>query len=209
MASFTASIPTFFNALTSTLPRKCLTSSLIWLTADSLSQHLIEKKPLSSHDFMRSLKHSIYSGVILAPSLAIWSNLTKEVVLRTNSRTVAARVALDQLVMAVVGLSMFGSYCTLTSGGGSKDIIERLDRVSTLLLSFLHLPISRPDFQWRPTPTHFDFQTWKTTLTTSWSIWIPAQFINYALVPPQQRILVMYVPASAQQVVHIPHFLQF
>jgi len=133
MAAFSSSIPIFFTSLTSTFPRKCLTSSIIWLTADGLSQHLIENKAFHSHDYLRSVKHSLYGGLILAPSMSLWLTLTKEVVLKggpTSGRTVAARVALDQLVMAVVGLSMFGTYSTLTNGGGSREIVERLDRVS-------------------------------------------------------------------------------
>lgn len=39
------------------------------------------------------------------------------------------RVALDQLVMAPIGLSMFFTYMTLAEGGGRKEILKKFDHV--------------------------------------------------------------------------------
>lgn len=86
------------HASSSSLPRKCITTSTIWLISDSIAQHGVESKPLQNHDWKRSARQTIYGGLVLAPMMNAWlGNVIQRIVLRGKVSTLIARVSYGHL----------------------------------------------------------------------------------------------------------------
>ncbi len=51
------------NSMSSTLPRKCITSAVIFASGDALSQHAFERRAWSAHDYSRSARIAVHGGV--------------------------------------------------------------------------------------------------------------------------------------------------
>ena len=49
--------------MSKTLPRKCVTSAVIFTSGDALSQHVLEAQPWSKHDYARSARLAVHGGV--------------------------------------------------------------------------------------------------------------------------------------------------
>lgn len=52
----------YSEAATRSLPRKCVTSSVLFSTADGLAQHVFEEQPLSKHEWARTARMGAWGG---------------------------------------------------------------------------------------------------------------------------------------------------
>jgi len=77
----------------------------------------------------------------------------------TKPVTVATKVITDQVFWNPIFGCMFFSYLTFTSGGTVDDLMTKL----------------KADL--------------KTAVMGSWAVWVPAHTINFAFIPPSQRLL--------------------
>lgn len=156
-------------ASSSTVPRQCMTASVLFGTGDAIAQFAVEKRSLKEYDYVRTLRLGLYGGAIFAPIMSVWFRTLERVPVGKpgSPLNVAAKVALDQGLAAPNMVALFFSATTLLGGGGVDDVKKKLD-----------------DSYW-------------STLKTSWALWIPVQSINMALVPVQHRLLFVNVVSLA------------
>jgi len=77
----------------------------------------------------------------------------------TKPVTVATKVAIDQTIWNPIFGCMFFGYLSLTEGKSFEEYINKL----------------KSDL--------------KTAVMGSWAVWVPAHTVNFAFVPPAQRLL--------------------
>jgi len=100
-------------------------------------------------------------GFLMAPVQFVWyGRLTKWFPLTAKSATVPAlkRVAMDQLIFAPIGLSVFFTFMTVAEGGGKRDISRKFQDV--------YLP----------------------TLRANYILWPAVQILNFRVMPLQFQI---------------------
>ncbi|PSN67087.1 hypothetical protein BS50DRAFT_573836 [Corynespora cassiicola Philippines] len=103
-----------------------ITTAVLFATGDGMAQQGVEKRGLDKHDFMRTGRMAAYGGAIFGPAATKWYGfLVKRVNLSTNNRTIAARVACDQLIFAPINMGFFLSTMAYLEGNSVK---ERLDK---------------------------------------------------------------------------------
>lgn len=162
------------QASSATVPRQCLTASILFGTGDAIAQVAVEKRGLKDYDFVRTARLGLYGGVVFAPIMSVWFRTLERVPGRPGSiPNVLGKVALDQGLAAPNMLALFFSATTLMAGGSTGDVKKKLE-----------------DSYW-------------STLKTSWALWIPVQGINMALVPVQQRLLFVNVVSIACESGHV------
>ena len=111
-------------------------------------------------DFERLTRFMSY-GFLMAPVQFWWyGRLTKWFPLTSKSSTVPAlrRVAMDQLIFAPIGLSIFFTFMTVAEGGGKEDIIKKFRDV--------YIP----------------------TLRANYILWPAVQILNFRVLPLQFQI---------------------
>lgn len=156
------------QASSSTVPRQCITASILFGTGDAIAQVAVEKKGLKDYDYIRTARLGAYGGLIFAPIMSVWFRTLEKVPGKPGSAAnVAGKVLLDQGLAAPNMLALFFSATTLMGGGSTADVKRKLE-----------------DSYW-------------STLKTSWALWIPVQGLNMALVPVQQRLLFVNVVSIA------------
>lgn len=157
-------------ASSSTVPRQCLTASILFGTGDAIAQTAVEKKSpfKGNYDYFRTLRLGLYGGAIFAPIMSVWFKTLEKVPGKPGSLgNVLGKVAADQALAAPNMLALFFTATTLMGGGSTGDVKKKLE-----------------DSYW-------------DTLKTSWMVWIPVQGINMAFVPVQQRLLFVNVVSLA------------
>lgn len=159
-------------ASSATVPRQCMTASVLFGTGDAIAQLAVEKKGLRNYDYVRTARLGLYGGCIFAPIMSVWFRTLERVPGRPGSLpNVLGKVALDQGLAAPNMLALFFSATTLMGGGSTTDVKKKLEN------------------------SYWD------TLKTSWALWIPVQGINMALVPVQQRLLFVNVVSIACELI--------
>ncbi|KAA8912319.1 hypothetical protein FN846DRAFT_903664 [Sphaerosporella brunnea] len=103
-----------------------VTSAALFGLGDVISQQGIERKGIKDHNFAATARMTIYGGCVFGPAAVGWYKvLEKFVVFKKHSNLqTAARVALDQLVFAPIGIGAFFSAMTVMEGG---DVKHKLD----------------------------------------------------------------------------------
>ncbi|KAF6252113.1 hypothetical protein COO60DRAFT_1554956 [Scenedesmus sp. NREL 46B-D3] len=117
-------------------------------------------------DLARTARLVAFSALVGTPVAFVWFNLLDQYVMPadpTNPLAVFSKVALDQVLMAPCMTSMFFASMALLEGSRGRDVA---DTVKSKL---------------------------KPTLLANWTVWPIAHVINFALVPPAQRILYINV----------------
>ncbi|KAI9633587.1 uncharacterized protein MKK02DRAFT_38245 [Dioszegia hungarica] len=152
-----------FKAYTSLLARRPLaanvgTAAVLFATGDVIAQQLVEKRG-SNHDLARTGRIVLWGGGLYAPFVTGWFNVLQRVQLGNKYATTAARVGLDQFLIAPTVLSAFFTVMTLLEGKDMNAVKEK----------------------WNA-----DFVP---TLKTNWTVWIPFQAINLGIIPPHLRVL--------------------
>ncbi|KAH8919135.1 hypothetical protein BT69DRAFT_1285105 [Atractiella rhizophila] len=98
------------------------TSSL----GDALSQHWIEDRPFSEHDWMRTLRFGVYSGLIFAPTANRWHALLNRIQYPSMAKTLVVRLIPDALIFSPLATTMFFYGMGTLEGRKWGDIQRRL-----------------------------------------------------------------------------------
>ncbi|ETV94769.1 hypothetical protein H310_11725 [Aphanomyces invadans] len=147
------------------LTTKCLTSAGIAGTGDVLCQAAFESKPFNVQRFAT---FTALGGVFIAPTLHVWYGFLNRVVSGTAATAVATRLALDQFVFAPTFLASFFGVLLVVSPNSD-------DATSGPSLSVRFQDKLNRD--------------WWSAVQTNWVVWIPAQLLNFGLVPPALQVL--------------------
>lgn len=113
------------------------------------------------HDFVRTARQTFFGGVLFAPIMTKWYGLLNRMQFATPTKALVYRVYLDQLVLSPVAVVYFYSCMTLLEG---RSIHDAAERVKTAYVS---------------------------TLVRNWSVFVPTQIVNFALVPAHLRFVFM------------------
>eukprot|EP01025_Chloroclados_australasicus_P036997 TRINITY_DN3768_c0_g1_i4.p1 TRINITY_DN3768_c0_g1~~TRINITY_DN3768_c0_g1_i4.p1 ORF type:complete len:357 (+),score=0.41 TRINITY_DN3768_c0_g1_i4:46-1116(+) len=122
---------------------KCVTSFIGFSLGDVTAQ-LLSSTP--KYDFMRTARMAVYGGVIMGPLAHHWFNLLDKVVLPHHPYSPAAivtKAALDQLIQAPIGLTLFYAYQETMQGRphmAGKTIRQKL--FPTLLMTWKFWPLA-------------------------------------------------------------------
>jgi len=137
-----------------------VSSATLFGAGDILAQQGIEKVG-SKHDFLRTLRISVYGGFVFSPIMTRWYSFLQTVNLRSKWSTIGARVGLDQFVLTPNVVAIFFTSMAVLEGKDATHIKQKL------------------------------YAHWQPTLIRNWAVFIPVQLLNFAVVPPQLRLLVV------------------
>ena len=90
----------------------------------------------------------VYGGLIFTPIVLPWYKLIDRVKLPSRAGSIAAKVALDQLVFAPFAIGLFFTGTSLLEGKSLHSVGEKLDK------------------------------SWLATLKANWVVFVPFQTIN-------------------------------
>ncbi|KIJ64164.1 hypothetical protein HYDPIDRAFT_132794 [Hydnomerulius pinastri MD-312] len=116
-----------------------------------------------NHDFMRTARLTFYGGAFFGPALTKWYQLLNRIKFSSPTKGVIYRVWLDQAVLTPVAVGFFFGAMTMLEG---KSISDAQERIST---------------------------NYQPTLIRNWTVFIPTQIINFAIVPHHLRFVVVSV----------------
>ena len=98
----------------------------------------------------------------------------------TKPQTVATKVLIDQTMWnPIFGLMFFG-YLNVCEGKSFEDYTKKV-QADLVSLHFLNTALNKNENE--------PFSRQKTAVMGSWAVWVPAHTINFAFVPPSQRLL--------------------
>ncbi|OJJ85918.1 Mpv17/PMP22 family protein [Aspergillus glaucus CBS 516.65] len=104
-----------------------VTTACLFVVGDGLAQHGVERKSLSSHDMTRTARMTLYGGVVFGPVATKWFQfLQNRISSSTPARTLATRVAADQLVCAPTMIGVFLSSMSLLEGNDPREKLQRM-----------------------------------------------------------------------------------
>ena len=151
------------------LSAKSLTSAAIAGGGDVACQLLIEERKWSSSfksekmDLVRTFRFSLLGGIYIAPALHLWYGYLGRSIQGSGFYPVLKRLALDQLVFAPTFIGSFFCVLGVCEGKSQQQIQEQLRK------------------------------EWAVTVVTNWNLWIPAQLINFSLVPGHLQVIVFWL----------------
>ncbi|KAI9512661.1 hypothetical protein F5148DRAFT_1161858 [Russula earlei] len=133
-----------------------------------LSQHIVapedNRKPGLHYDVPRTLRYFCF-GAGMSPLIGRWNKYLEHKFPLRSSRegpasfaALSKRVAVDQIVMAPIGLSLFLSFMGMMEGRDSKHIRARFQDI------------------------------YQPALLANWKVWPAAQFINFRFMPLPYRV---------------------
>ncbi|KAF2258436.1 hypothetical protein CC78DRAFT_537750 [Lojkania enalia] len=103
-----------------------ITTAVLFATGDVMAQQGVDKVGLERHDFARTGRMALYGGVVFGPAATTWYGiLQRHINLSTTNRTIAARVACDQIVFAPVNMGIFLSSMAYMEGSSIKDKLNK------------------------------------------------------------------------------------
>lgn len=111
------------------------------------------------HDFTRTVRLGFYGGAMFAPVMTKWYQLLNRLQFKTPTRALIYRVYLDQAIFSPVAVAAFFGSMSLLEGNGVGEAANRI--------SHAYVP----------------------TLLRNWAVYIPAQVINFSIVPPHLRFV--------------------
>ncbi|EJD04619.1 uncharacterized protein FOMMEDRAFT_107423 [Fomitiporia mediterranea MF3/22] len=111
------------------------------------------------HDFARTARITFYGGALFGPIMTKWYQALNRLQFASPVKAVVYRVWLDQAVLTPAAVVFFFSSMTFLEG---KGISEATRRVETA-----YVP----------------------TLLRNWGVFVPAQIINFSLVPTHMRFV--------------------
>ncbi|KAF1998671.1 hypothetical protein P154DRAFT_523952 [Amniculicola lignicola CBS 123094] len=105
------------------LVTQAATTAILFATGDVLSQHAVEK--VEKHNYARTGRMGFYGGAIFGPAAVKWYTLlATRINLSTTNRTIAARVAADQLLFAPTNMTLFLSSMALMEGSSPVQKLQ-------------------------------------------------------------------------------------
>ena len=150
-----------YNRMLDTQPllTKALTSFVGFTAGDILAQKFVTPDPEKGYDIMRTLRLGSFGLLIHGTTGHYFYGFLDKMIPGTAMKTVATKVGIDQLIWNPIFGVMFFSYLGLAEGKGFADISKKI----------------QADL--------------KTAVMGSWTVWIPAHFINFRFIPSSQRLL--------------------
>ena len=155
------------NALSIKYPfsSKVASSFTLWGVGDCISQHLDPMSKNKNYDYLRTLKMSLYGGIVFTVCANKWYTFLGKKFIGSSFRSVASKVALDQTIFAPLFLASVFTFTSVTEGLGLEGAKKRID------------------------------QNLLSALVANWMIWPAVQAFNLGFVPPQYQILVVNIVA--------------
>jgi len=136
---------------------KACTSLVGFTVGDVLTQCFVMPEP--KYDVMRTVRLGSFGFLIHGTTGHYFYSFLDSQIPGTAMRTVATKVAIDQLVWNPIFGCMFFTYLGLAEG---KSFAQIGDKIKSDL---------------------------KTAVMGSWVVWIPAHIINFRFIPTEQRLL--------------------
>ncbi|TFK48102.1 hypothetical protein OE88DRAFT_1665201 [Heliocybe sulcata] len=121
------------------------------------------EKKGKEHDFMRTARLSFYGGALFGPIITKWYQFLNKLQFSTPTKGIIYKVWLDQAVLSPAVVAYFFGSMTLLEGKPLSEAGERL--------SSAYVP----------------------TLIRNWGVFVPAQALNFAVVPPHMRFVFVSV----------------
>jgi protein Mpv17 len=138
---------------------KALTSLTGFTVGDLLAQNFVESEPGKPYDLMRTVRMGSFGFLIHGTTGHYFYGFLDGKFPGTKPMTVATKVAIDQTVWNPIFGLMFFGYLNLVEGKSLKDYQNKIE------------------------------QDLKTAVIGSWAVWVPAHTVNFAFIPPSQRLL--------------------
>ncbi|PAV21604.1 integral membrane mpv17 pmp22 [Pyrrhoderma noxium] len=117
------------------------------------------EKKGKEHDFARTARLTFYGGALFGPIMTKWYQALNKLKFSSPTKAVVYRVWLDQAVLTPVAVVFFFSSMTFLEGKGISEAKKRVENA--------YVP----------------------TLIRNWGVFIPAQIVNFALVPTHMRFV--------------------
>ncbi|GAB5031407.1 peroxisomal membrane protein [Nannochloropsis oceanica] len=151
---------TKYNAALETNPLliKAMTSLTGFTLGDILAQKFVMPDE-KGYDVMRTARLGSFGFLVHGPTGHYFYSWLDKQIPGTAMKTVATKVAIDQLLWNPCFGVMFFSYLGLAEGKSFTDIQAKIKNDLT------------------------------TAVVGSWTVWIPAHFVNFRFVPSSQRLL--------------------
>jgi protein Mpv17 len=140
------------------LATKAATSAVLSIAGDLAAQTAGEGKPLASVDVARTARFGALGAGLVGPALHFWYGALARALPASTTGAALARLAADQLAFAPVFLSTFIAALGALEGAGPAECAARV------------ADGIRP------------------TLLANWCLWVPANFLNFRLVPPPLQV---------------------
>jgi len=134
-------------------------TSLTGFTAGDVLAQSFVEKEGKPYDLMRTVRLGSFGFLIHGTTGHYFYGFLDSKLPGTKPMTVATKVAIDQTIWNPIFGLMFFGYLNLVEG---KSFQEYKNKLNADL---------------------------KTAVMGSWAVWVPAHTINFALVPPAQRLL--------------------
>lgn len=138
---------------------KALTSLTGFTVGDFLAQKYVMPDEEKGYDLMRTVRLGSFGFLVHGPTGHFFYGWLDKQIPGTAMKTVATKVAVDQLLWNPCFGVMFFSYLGLMEGKSVSDIQAKIKNDLT------------------------------TAVVGSWTVWIPAHFINFRFVPSSQRLV--------------------
>ena len=157
-----------------TIKKDTAIAGLLGLSADMFTQTVCENKPLSSIDKQRTLAITLFSGAYLG----IACNYIYSLYPALSS----------SIVQSNLFRKMLPRYCETRSAGVISTVADNFVHVPMLYLPSYFLAVGT--LQGVPVNNSIrEMQdSWWTTLGSCWVFWVPFMAVNFAFVPPTQRV---------------------
>eukprot|EP01026_Neomeris_dumetosa_P082174 TRINITY_DN9357_c0_g1_i5.p1 TRINITY_DN9357_c0_g1~~TRINITY_DN9357_c0_g1_i5.p1 ORF type:complete len:228 (-),score=9.77 TRINITY_DN9357_c0_g1_i5:334-1017(-) len=121
---------------------KCTTSFIGSVIGDVMAQLLSGK---NKYDFLRTVRMGVYGGFVGGPIGHYWFNFLDKVVYPTypgSPLAIVVKSALDQLIQAPIGLSLFYTYQEVVQGRALRVIREIKQKLfPTLFMTWKFWPL--------------------------------------------------------------------
>eukprot|EP00554_Chaetoceros_debilis_P002594 CAMPEP_0194096446 /NCGR_PEP_ID=MMETSP0149-20130528/57307_1 /TAXON_ID=122233 /ORGANISM="Chaetoceros debilis, Strain MM31A-1" /LENGTH=185 /DNA_ID=CAMNT_0038782421 /DNA_START=480 /DNA_END=1037 /DNA_ORIENTATION=- len=134
-------------------------TSLVGFTAGDVLAQNFLAEEGDKYDVMRTIRLGSFGFMLHGTTGHYFYGMLDSKMPGTKPVTVASKVVIDQFFWNPIFGCMFFSYLNFTEG---KDLATLKTKLSTDL---------------------------KTAVMGSWAVWIPAHTVNFAFVPPAQRLL--------------------
>ncbi|KAH8107168.1 hypothetical protein BXZ70DRAFT_916685 [Cristinia sonorae] len=156
-----ASLLRAYNAALQRRPMlyQCATAGILFAGGDCIAQQAIERKGWKNHDLARTARLGFYGGCMFGPLLTKWLQTLNRLQFKTPLRAVVYRTYLDQGVFTPAVVAFFFGSMTALEGKGVSEAVDRIQ------------------------------ENYVPTLIRNWGVFVPAQIINFALVPNHLRFV--------------------
>ncbi|KAN0131810.1 Mpv17 / PMP22 family domain containing protein [Lactarius tabidus] len=134
-------------------------TSAVLFSTGDVIAQQVIERKRSKHDFSRTARLLFYGGCLFGPPISKWIAFLGRLRFSTPTKTIIYRTWLDQTLMGPFIVGWFFASMSLMEGKGTSGVADTL--------STKYAP----------------------TLMRGWMVFIPAQIINFAVVPPQLRFV--------------------